>query len=531
MTEKLGILRRMVMGEEERILSIDCGTQSVRAIIFDNKGNPTAGNKIEIKPYFSKKPGWAEQDPEVYWQSACRAMRSVKESNPREWEKIVAIVVTTLRATQVFLDKNGEVIRPSILWLDQRKAKCENPLRFFDKIMFSLISMKRTVEIIRRQSPANWMKENEPQLWDKTYKYMLVSGFFNYKLTGKFVDSVASQIGLLPFDYKNQRWEESKNSWRWYVFGVEKEKLYDLVKAGSIIGGITKKAAEETGLKEGLPVIAGGSDKGCETLGNGCMDPTSANLSFGTTTTIQITSPNYFEPLKFMPPYPAVIPGNYNPEIEVFRGYWMITWFKKEFAQKEMEEAAEKHISAEELLNKKLNKIPPGSQGLILQPYWGPHVKTPSAKGSIIGFGDVHTRMHVYRAIIEGINYALMEGLEKIEKKSKVKVQKIMVAGGGSQSSIICQITADMFNKPVYRINTHEVSALGAAIIGFVGMGIYKNYKEAIENMVHYKDTFEPNSENSEIYKKLYKNVYKKIYPNLEKVYKNIKEITNYPEI
>ncbi len=516
---------------EKRILSIDCGTQSVRALIFDSKGNLIVKDRRKFQPYFSKKPGWAEQDPEVYWQNACLAMRTVKEKNPEEWEKIAAIVVTTLRATEVLLDRNGDAIRPSILWLDQRKAKCTEPLRFFDKVIFSIVSMKRTVEIIRKQSPANWIRENEPQLWDKTYKYMLISGFFNYKLTGNFVDSIASQIGFLPFDYKNKRWEKSKNSWKWYVFGVERDKLYDLVEAGSIIGGITKKAAEETGLREGLPVIAGGSDKGCETLGNGCDNPSSASLSFGTTATIQITSPAYFEPLKFMPSYPAVIPGNYNPEVEIFRGYWMISWFKEEFAEKEVKEAEKRHISAERLLNQRLNEIPPGSQGLVLQPYWGPHVKTPEARGSIIGFGDVHTKMHIYRAIIEGINYALIDGLEKIEKKSKGRVQKIMVAGGGSQSDAICQITADMFNRPVYRINTHEVSGLGAAIIGFVGLGAYKDYKEAIKNMVHYKDIFKPNTENSRIYEKLYRNVYKKIYPGLKKIYKDMSKITNYPEI
>ncbi len=517
--------------EKKRILSIDCGTQSVRAMVFDSKGNLIEKVQRKIDPYFSKKPGWAEQYPELYWKNACLAMHTLKENNPEEWEKIEAVVVTTSRATQVLLDKNGNVIRPSILWLDQRKAKCKKSLRFSDKIFFSLISMKRTVEIIRRQSPANWIKENEPEVWDKTYKYMLISGFFNYKLTGKFVDSVASQIGFLPFDYKNRRWEKSKNSWKWYVFGVGKEKLYDLVEAGSIIGETTKKAAEETGLREGLPVVAGGSDKGCETLGNGCIDPSSASVSFGTTTTVQITSPTYIEPLKFMPAYPSVIPSNYNPEIEVFRGYWMIRWFKKEFAPKEVEEAGKKHISAENLLDQRLKEIPAGSQGLVLQPYWGPHVKMPDAKGSIIGFGDVHTRMHIYRAIVEGINYALMDGLEKIEKKSKLKVQKIMVAGGGAQSDAICQITADMFNRPVYRINTHEVSGLGAAIIGFVGIGVYKNYKEAIKNMVHYKDIFNSNSKNSGIYKKLYKDVYKKIYPSLKNVYKSIRRITNYPEM
>ena len=233
-------------------------------------------------------------------------------------------------------------------------------------------------------------------------------------------------------------------------------------------------------------MIAAGSDKGCETLGVGCRDLSCASMSFGTTATVQITSQRYLEPLQFMPAYPASIPGYYNPEIEIFRGYWMISWFKKEFGVREMIEAEARRVSPETVLDEKLADVPPGSQGLVLQPFWSPGLKMPEAKGAVIGFGDVHTRVHIYRAIIEGINYALIEGLENIEKKSKVKVKRIAVSGGGSQSNAICQITADMFNRTVVRGQTYETSGLGAAINGFVGLKVFSSYEEAINNMVHY---------------------------------------------
>ena len=155
----------------------------------------------------------------------------------------------------------------------------------------------------------------------------------------------------------------------------------------------------------------------------------------------------------------------------------------------------------------------------------------PEAKGSLIGFGDVHTRAHIYRAIIEGINYALLDGMERIEKKSKVKVERVMVSGGGSQSDAICQITADMFNKTVMRGQTYESSGLGAAINGFVGLKVFDSYEEAVKNMVHYTSIFKPDEKNTEIYDKLYRKVYTKIYRKLEGLYKEIKEITNYPNI
>lgn len=315
------------------------------------------------------------------------------------------------------------------------------------------------------------------------------------------------------------------------LFGIEREKLPELINPGEVIGVISDEVSKLTDIPQGTPVIAAGSDKGCETLGTGCIGIDTASLSFGTTATVQTTSAKYFEPIKFMPAYPAVVPGCFNPEVEIFRGYWMISWFKKEFALREIVEAEERGVSPESVLNETLNEIPPGSQGLMLQPLWGPGLKMPEAKGSIIGFGDVHTRAHIYRAIIEGINYGLIEGVEQIEAKTRTKVKKLTVSGGGSQSDSICQITADMFNRPVYKGETYESSGLGAAIVGFVGLGVYKSYDEAVQNMVRYSKVFQPDKNNAKIYDALYNRVYKNIYSNLKGIYKEIQNITKYPDI
>lgn len=512
------------------ILSIDCGTQSVRALLFDRFGSLIGKEKIEFEPYFSINPGWAEQNPELYWDSACTACKGLRDRLKEEWENIIGVVVTTQRDTGVNIDRDGNVLRPAITWLDQRMAICSESLPIYDNIAFTTVGMQRAIEITRRKSKANWIKENQPEIWNRTYKYLLLSGYFTYKLTGKYIDSIGSQIGHIPFHYKKQSWPKSNVSYRWKAFGIEREKLPELVKPGTVIGEISKEVSELTGIKEGVKIIASGSDKGCETLGVGCLDTEAASISFGTTATIQTTSSYYFEPIQFMPSYPAAIPGYYNPEVEIFRGYWMISWFKKEFAAREMLEAKKLNISPEELLNERLEEIPPGSHGLILQPYWGPGLKMPDAKGSIIGFGDIHTRAHIYRAIIEGINYGLMDGMEKIDGKSRTRINRIMVSGGGSQSDAICQITADMFNRPVYRGQTYEASGIGSAINGFVGLGVYGSYREAVLNMVHHSKVFEPDSKNSEVYKNMYERVYKRIYPRLSGIYKEIQRITGYPD-
>lgn len=517
--------------EQGYILSLDCGTQSVRSMLFDCEGHILGDEKIKFEPYFSDYPGWAEQEPEVYWQSISKACINLKEKCGDSWDRIIGVVLTTLRDTVVNLDRDGHVLRPAILWLDQRMAKCDDPVPAVYKAAYSAVGMLDTIEITRRKSKANWIRENQPEIWEKTYKYLLLSGYLTYKFTDRMVDSSANQIGHIPFNYKNKRWPSFWSNFRWSMFGVEKEKLPELIGPGEIIGGITEEASVETGIKAGTPLIAGGSDKSCETLGVGCLDEQGASLSFGTTATVQITTDKYIEPLRFMPSYPSVIPGCFNPEVDIVRGYWMISWFKKEFGIREMAEAKERNISPEVLLNQLLNHIPPGCQGLILQPFWGPGLKMPAAKGAIIGFGDVHTRAHIYRAIIEGINFGLIEGLKRIEAKSGIKVQKLMVSGGGSQSEAICQITSDMFNLPVYKGETFEASALGAAVSGFLSMGIYKNYEEAVEHMVRYTKIYTPNHTNAAIYSRLYNEVYKKIYPRLEGLYKDIQKITGYPQI
>lgn len=512
------------------ILTIDCGTQSVRAILFNSRGSIVGKEKVEFEPYFSTQPGWAEQHADVFWDNACKACQTLKAQQPEDWNKIVGVTVTTQRDTTVLIDKEGQPLRPAIIWLDQRMAQCREPLPLHHQIMFKAVGMSKTLELIRRQTKTNWIRENEPELWEKTYKCLLLSGYFIFQLTGRYADSVGSQIGHIPFDYKRQCWAKPLD-FKWPLFGIEREKLYDLAKPGEPIAPITAQAASATGIKEGTPVIAAGSDKGCETLGVGCLDPSCASMSFGTTATVQITTSKYLEPLQFMPPYPASIPGLYNPEVEIFRGYWMISWFKKEFGLREMMEAQQRGVPPEDVLDEKLYDIPPGSQGLILQPFWTPGLKMPEAKGAIIGFGDVHTRAHIYRAIIEGINYALIEGLEHIEKKSKVKVNTLMVSGGGSQSNAICQITADMFNKPVVRGQTYETSGLGAAINGFMGLKLFSSYQEAVKNMVHPTSIFTPRADNAKLYRELYRRVYCKIYSRLESLYKEIKDITNYPNI
>lgn len=506
------------------ILTFDCGTQSIRALLVDTKGTIVAKEQIPFVPYYSLQPGYAEQKPSVYVDTLKEVSRRIHQNNPGEVGRIVAVTITTIRDTCVCVDKNVKPLRDIIVWLDQREAKCEKPLPLLSRVAFGLVGMSEALEDQRKITKSNWIKENEPDVWKNTYKYLLLSGYLVYQLTGQLIDSAASQVAHIPFDYKNNKWYEPSNI-KYPIFDVEPDKLQDIVAPGSVLGTISKAVSEEYQIKEGLPVIATASDKACETLGCGVLDNNLASLSFGTTATIQTTLRKYVEPQQFMPAYPGAVQGTYNPEIQVYRGYWMISWFKKEFAEKEVVQAPKLGISPEELLNRRLKEIPPGSDGLILQPYWAPMLKQPEAKGSIIGFSSEHTRIHIYKAIIEGIGYGLMEGMQNLEKSSKQPITGLTVSGGGSQSEEICQITADMFGKPVFKIQTYEVCGVGSSMVAFVSLGVFKNYAQAIESMVHYTKTFMPDPDVHLIYTNLYERIYKRIYKQLKPLYWELRNI------
>jgi len=316
------------------------------------------------------------------------------------------------------------------------------------------------------------------------------------------------------------------------LFPIEPEKLVDLVKPSELLGYITKAASEATGLPEGLPVIASAADKACEVLGSGCISPEIACLSYGTTATIETVNSKYVEVIKHFPSYPSAIPDYFNTEVMIYRGFWMVNWFKREFGHKETEMAKRLDISAEELFDEMINTIPPGSMGLTLQPYWSPGLKIPGieAKGAVIGFGDIHTRAHLYRSIIEGLTYALKEGAVRSQKRNGIKIEKLRVSGGGSQSQNALQMTADIFDMQVEKPSTFETSALGAAINCAVGLKLFPDFTAAIENMCSVGEVFHPIPENRDIYKELYEKVYLKMYRRLKPLYHDIRNITNYPK-
>jgi sugar (pentulose or hexulose) kinase len=511
------------MRDKPSILAIDNGTQSVRALIFDDRGNLLFKSRIPLQPYYSARPGWAEQDPEYFWDAICQALKSLWSEQGADPADIGGVAVTTQRTTMVNLDARGHPLRPAIIWLDQRRTDCFPSLGPVRRMLFGLLGMGNAVRLFQSKAADNWIFANQPAVWAKTSKYLLLSGFVHFMLTGQYKDSSGSQVGYLPFDFKRLAWA-GKGNWKWKALRVTRSMLPDLVSPGEILGRISDRAAEETGLLRDTPVVAAATDKACEVLGSGCTAEDQACLGYGTTATINMLSRRYVEPLRFLPPYPAAIPGLYSLEFQNFRGLWLLSWFREQFGQQETEIASRQGVTAEELLNRMLDRVPPGAEGLTVLPYWTPGVKTPGpeARGAIVGFRDVHTRAHVYRAILEGLAYSMKEGGERLQRRSRRKIKRLMVAGGGSRSERVMQLTADVFGLPASRPHVFETAGLGAAISAAVGLGRYSGFDDAITGMTRVSGTFEPDPASHETYRRLYARVYKGLYSRLKPVFRDI---------
>lgn len=512
------------------LLSIDNGTQSVRALLFDLAGNLLGKGKVDLVPYVAEQPGWAEQDPEYYWRSLGKACAKLWASCAIDKSQIAGVSVTTQRGSIIHVDEQGQPLRPAMLWLDQRRCLAPPRISTGWRVLFKLLRAEEGVAHFQRQAEVNWVAEQQPELARRTHKVLLLSGFLTHRLCGRFVDSLSSCVAYLPFDYKKLKWAAS-GDWKWQALNVRAEQLPELFQPGEQLGVISAEASAHTGIPAGTPLIAAGADKACEVLGSGVLSADVACLSYGTTATINTTRARYLEVTPLIPPYPAAVPGHFNTEVMIFRGFWMVSWFKEQFGHAERQRAAELGIEAETLFDELVQQVPPGSLGLMLQPYWSPGIREPGleAKGSIIGFGDVHTRAHLYRAILEGLAYALRQGKERIEQRSGTRIERLRVSGGGSQSDAAMQLTADIFGLQAERPHLYETSGLGAAINCAVGLGLFANYSEAVAAMTRLGRIFTPNPQAQASYQRLYSEVYQKMYARLQPLYQKIREITGYP--
>lgn len=474
--------------DKKYIVGIDGGSQSTKIVIFDLEGNIVGEAKENLRPMNLSEGVVVEHPGDDLWDSLCIAAKKAMDQFGVRKELIVGIGLGSIRCCRVLLKEDGTLAQPVISWMDKRVS-------------------------------TPYVHDN-PEV-----KYVTsTNGYLTHRLTGEFKDNIGNNFGQWPVDYEAWDWSTEKEMIEQY--NLPREMLFDVVKPGEILGHITKEASQKTGFPEGIPLIATTSDKAVEGLGAGLIHETSAFVSLGTYISSMVTGKEMPEDSVNYWGIMSSIPNQYSYEgYGIRRGMWTVSWFKDLLGEKISLRASYQGISEEEYLNEQAQNVPAGSDGLMTVLDWLANPWEPYKRGVMIGFNAHHDYRYMYRSILEGIAYTMKNNVTNMTDELKKEMTEVIITGGGSNSDLLMQIFADIFNLPVKRNVVNGSASVGAAINVAVGLGIYDSYETAVAKMVKVKDIFTPIPENVAIYKKLNEEVYQGLTAQTDQVLKKTFEI------
>jgi sugar (pentulose or hexulose) kinase len=493
---------------ESLVVGLDCSTTAIKAIAFDKRGN-VAAHAHEAIPLDSPRPGYFEQDPNDWWISAQKVLRKIiSQIAP---ERISALAVSNQRETFVPLDREGNSLRPAIVWLDER---CKDEVESFSKKVgrgaIHRITGKPAdyAPVVYRLA---WMKKHEPDLFKNIGMICDVHTYVVWRLTRSFKTSWASADPLGLFDLRNKRWSRLILD----ALELREDQLPKAYRSGTILGSLSDEASESTGMNEGTFIVAGGGDGQAAGLGANALNPERAYLNLGTAVVAGIFGSRYRTSKAFRTMSSCSGSGYYY-ECSLRAGTFAVDWFIK----KVLKINPLKHSRIYKKLEHEAQEISAGSDGLlhlpylcgVMNPYWD-----MDARGAFIGLSSAHHRGHMYRSVLEGIAFEQLFALKAVEKSIGTRVHDLVAIGGGAASDFWCQILADVTGKNICLPENTEASALGAAIAAAVGAGWFRTFKEAALTMTGIKKIIRPDIQRHRIYQKIFLK-YRRIYPALERV-------------
>jgi len=497
-------------------IGIDVGTSGTKTILTDSKGNILATATFEY-PLYQPQIGWAEQNPEDWWDASVKGIRSVLEKSKVDPKEVKAVGLTGQMHGLVMLDKNYNVIRPSIIWCDQRTAKeCDE--------ITEKVGKERLIEITANPaltgftaSKILWVRNNEPQNYEKVYKILLPKDYIRFKLTGEFATDVSDASGMQLLDIKNRCWSDEVLE----KLGIDKDLLGKVYESPEVTGKINKAASEITGLCEGTLVVAGGGDQAAGAVGNGIVKTGVISSTIGSSGVVFAHLDEFkIDPQGRVHTFCHAVPGKWHV-MGVTQGAGLsLKWFRDNFAH--IEKAAFEFIDKDPyiLMDQEAELANPGADGLVFLPYlMGERtpILDPYAKGIFFGITAKHTRREFIRAVMEGVVFSLKNCLDILHEMG-IEMKEVRVSGGGAKSKLWKQMQADIFEMDVWTLNSKEGPAFGAAILAAVGAGEYQKVEEACDTMIQKVDSCRPNEKLFEIYRRTYK-LYNSIYPRIKDLF------------
>ncbi|AMQ07876.1 xylulokinase [Sporosarcina psychrophila] len=457
---------------EKLLLGIDIGTSSCKVAIFKSDGEVVSQSSSHY-PIYYPKPGWVEQNPEEWWMEVCKSIQKCLESKLLIDNEIVGIGIAGQGWSAIPVDKEGNCLHNTPIWLDTRATD-----------IISNIASSITDEDIYNVSGNSfsptyttpkilWFKKHMPELFNRTYKFLQSNSFIGMKLTGKMSSDRSQNYGLHLYNPITYQYDLEMAS----RFGIPIDKLPEIYQCHEVIGTITEEAAAMTGLKVGIPVIAGGLDAACGALGAGVIQNYETQLQGGQAggVSICLNEPKTHPKLIFSP---HVIPNRWLLQGGTVGGGGALRWFKDEFGE---------HLSFDEL-TKRAEQIPEGSDGVVFLPYLAGErspLWNPKVKALFYGLSFKETKSHAIRAVLEGVVFSVYHNL-LIAKEAGVDIEKLDISamGGAANSMLWIQIYSDVTGCRIKVPSSDTATTLGAALLAGVAVGVYNNFDDAVEQTV-----------------------------------------------
>jgi xylulokinase len=504
------------------LLGIDIGTTGTRSLVINEDGS-IIGSAVKEYPLYTPKPGWAEQEPEDWYDATIQTIKEVLEKNEIKGSDIKAIGLSGQMHGSVFLDKNNEVIRPAILWCDQRtEPQCQEIYNIFGYENFIKLSYNKALPGFTSPKIL-WLRENESENYKKVYKILLPKDYVRFMISGVYATEVSDAAGMLLMDIKNRVWSNE------ILNGLEIDKnfLAELYESYEISSRVNEKTAKLTGLLAGTPIAGGGGDNAAGNVGSGIIRQGIISDSIGTSGVVFAHSDSpVYDPEGRLHSFCHAVPGKWHLMGVTLSAAGSQKWYYDTFGPSKSIMQERPDLKKYKLLDAQAEKVSAGSNGLIFLPYLSgersPHGDA-YARGVFFGISYVHGQDHFVRSIMEGVAFSQLDCLN-LMRSLGINSDKIVLIGGGSRSKIWREIICDIFETPLITLKNEEGPAFGAALLGGVGCGLYKSVEEAVEKTVRQADEIKPNSGNFPIYRKTY-DIYRSLYKDLKDDFKKLYEV------
>lgn len=494
------------------LIGIDLGTSGTKAVLFEETGRKAASYTAEY-PMSQPKNGWAEQDPADWWEACCQGIQSVITQAGIEPDRIAGVGLSGQMHGLVMLGESGEVLRPSIIWCDQRTgAECEH--------MTEKLGREKLIRITANPAMTGftaskilWVKRNEPKIYDKCRKILLPKDYIRFRLTGELATDISDASGMQLVDIAGRCWSDEVLE----ALEIQKSLLGRIYESCEVTGQVSAKGALESGLAKGTLVVGGAGDNFAAAVGTGTVSQGRAFTTIGTSGVVFAHSDSVsIDPRGRVHTFCSAVPGKWCVMSCTQAAGLSLRWLRDTVCSREKETADTAGRDPYEIMDHLAEAVPAGADHLIYLPYLmgerSPHAD-PNARGVFFGLSAVHNRSHLIRAVMEGVAFSQRDCLGVFEEMG-ISAREMLVCGGGARSRLWRQILADVYHSGVSTLQNEEGPAMGAAILAGVGAGIFESVEKACAYIMKTGSTLEYNKRNAAKYDQYYK-IYQDLYVHL----------------